>query len=127
MIGLLSSNGDLQIVNNDIALTYDVEVLENELFNFLHIKAAHIVDDKIIFQGECIEDQNLGLDHIILTESENETIKSYVTRQILRYFSDRIKEMIEINVSKDYKSRELIIDFTIKTIYNENIKMGVKI
>ena len=47
--------------------------------------------------------------------------------QILRYFSDRIKEFVSFDVSKDIKTRELKIDFTAKTVYNENIKMGVKI
>ena len=127
MKGILSNNGELYIKDNDFVITQDIEVLSNELYNFLNIRAAHIVNDVIIEEGECVEDQNLGLGHVILTESDTENIKSYVSYQILRYFSDRIKEIISITVKKDNKTRELNINFEAKTIYTENIKMGVKI
>ena len=127
MKGILSNEGDLYIQNNDFVITQDIEVLSNELYNFLNIRAAHIVNDVIIEEGECIEDQNFGLYHIILTESDTENIKSYVSYRILRYFFDRIKEIISISVEKDYKTRELNINFEAKTIYKENIKLGVKI
>ena len=127
MLGIYSVNGDIQIVENDLLITKDIEVLACELFNFLQTRAAHIVDDKIIFDGECIEDQNLGLDHDLIFESDLGKIKAYVSMQILRYFSDRIKEFINFDVSKNNKTRELKIDFTAKTIYNENIRMGVEI
>ena len=127
MKGILSNEGDLYIQNNDFVITQDIEVLSNELYNFLNIRAAHIVNDVIIEQGESVEDQNLGLDHVILTESDTENIKSYVSYQILRYFSDRIKEIISITVEKNNKTRELNINFEAKTIYKENIKLGVKI
>ena len=127
MKGILSNNGDLYIQNNDFVITQDIEVLSNELYNFLNIRAAHIVNDVIIEEGESVEDQNLGLDHVIITESDTENIKSYVSYQILRYFSDRIKEIISIIVEKDNKTRELNINFEAKTIYTENIKLGVKI
>lgn len=127
MKGILSDNGDLYIKNNDFIITQDIEVLSNEIYNFLNIRAAHIVNDVIIEEGECIEDQNLGLDHIIITESDTENIKSYVSYQLLRYFSDRIKEIISISVEKNYKTRELSINFEARTIYTENIKLGVKI
>ena len=93
MKGILSDNGDLYIQNNDFVITKDIEVLSNEIYNFLNIRAAHIVNDVIIEEGECLEDQNLGLDHVILTESDTENIKSYISYQLLRYFSDRIKEI----------------------------------
>lgn len=127
MKGILSNNGELYIKDNDFVITQDIEVLSNELYNFLNIRAAHIVNDVIIQEGECVEDQNLGLDYVILTESDTENIKSYVSYQILRYFSDRIKEIISITVGKDNKTRELSINFEAKTIYTENVKMGVKI
>jgi hypothetical protein len=127
MKGILSNEGDLYIKNNDFIITQDIEVLSNELYNFLNIRAAHIVNDVIIEEGECVEDQNLGLDHVILTESDTENIKSYISYQILRYFSERIKEIISISVEKDNKTRELSINFEARTIYTENIKMGVKI
>ena len=127
MQGIYSVNGDMQIIDNDLLITKDIELLTCELFNFLNTRAAHIVNDVIIFEGECIEDQNLGLDHDLIFESDINKIKAYVSRQILRYFSDRIKEFINFDVSKDIKTRTLLIDFTAKTIYNENIKMGVKI
>ena len=76
MKGILSDNGDLYIQNNDFVITKDIEVLSNEIYNFLNIRAAHIVNDVIIEEGECIDDQNLGLDHVILTESDTENIKS---------------------------------------------------
>lgn len=127
MKGILSDNGDLYIQNNDFVITQDIEVLSNEIYNFLNIRAGHFVNDILVEEGECIEDQNLGLDHIILTESDTENIKSYISYQLLRYFSDRIKEIISISVEKNYKTRELSINFEAKTIYTENIKMGVKI
>ena len=127
MKGILSNNGELYIKDNDFVITQDIEVLSNELYNFLNIRAAHIVNDVIIEEGECVEDQNLGLDQVIITESDTENIKSYVSYQILRYFSDRIKEIISITVEKDNKTRELSINFEAKTIYTENIKLGVKI
>ena len=127
MKGIYSVGGDIQIVDNDLLITQDIEVLTNELYNFLNVRAAHVVDNKIIYPGEAIEDQNFGLDHIILTESDLENIKAYVSRQILRYFSDRITEITEINLVKNQYTRELSIDFIVKTIYKESIKMGVKI
>ena len=123
MQGIYSVNGDMQIIDNDLLITKDIELLTCELFNFLNTRAAHIVNDVIIFEGECIEDQNLGLDHDLIFESDINKIKAYVSRQILRYFSDRIKEFINFDVSKDIKTRTLLIDFTAKTIYNENIKI----
>ena len=127
MKGILSNDGDLYIQNNDFVITKDIEVLSNEIYNFLNIRAGHFVNDILVEEGECIEDQNLGLDHIIITESDTENIKSYISYQILRYFSDRIKEIISISVEKNYKTRELSINFEARTIYTENIKMGVKI
>ena len=127
MKGILSNNGDLYIQNNDFVVTQDIEVLSNEIYNFLNIRAGHFVNDILIEEGECVEDQSLGLDHVILTESDTENIKSYVSYQLLRYFSDRIKEIISISVEKNYKTRELSINFEARTIYTENIKMGVKI
>lgn len=127
MKGILSNDGDLYIKNNDFVITKDIEVLSNEIYNFLNIRAAHIVNDVIIEEGECVEDQNLGLDHVILTESDTENIKSYISYQLLRYFSEIIKEIISISVEKNYKTRELSINFEARTIYTENIKMGVKI
>ena len=67
------------------------------------------------------------MNHVILTESDTENIKSYISYQLLRYFSDRIKEIITITVEKNYKTRELSINFEARTIYTENIKLGVKI
>ena len=127
MKGILSDNGDLYIQNNDFVITKDIEVLSNEIYNFLNIRAGHFVNDVIIEEGECVDDQNLGLDHVILTESDTENIKSYISYQLLRYFSDRIKEIISISVEKNYKTRELSINFEARTIYTENIKLGVKI
>ena len=48
MQGLYTENGELQIINNDLLITKDIEVLKNELFNFLNTRAAHIVNDVII-------------------------------------------------------------------------------
>lgn len=127
MKGILSNDGDLYIKNNDFIITQDIEVLSNEIYNFLNIRAGHFVNDILIEEGECVEDQNLGLDHVIITESDTENIKSYISYQLLRYFSDRIKEIISISVEKNYKTRELSINFEAKTIYTENIKLGVKI
>ena len=127
MKGILSDNGDLYIQNNDFVITKDIEVLSNEIYNFLNIRAGHFVNGILVEEGECLEDQNLGLDHVILTESDTENIKSYISYQLLRYFSDRIKKIITITVEKNYKTRELSINFEAKTIYSENIKMGVKI
>ena len=127
MKGILSDNGDLYIQNNDFVIAKDIEVLSNEIYNFLNIRAGHFVNDILVEEGECIEDQNLGLDHVILAESYTENIKSYISYQLLRYFSDRIKEIITITVEKNYKTRELSINFEARTIYTENIKMGVKI
>ena len=127
MKGILSNDVDLYIQNNDFVITKDIEVLSNEIYNFLNIRAGHFVNDILVEEGECVEDQNLGLDHVILTESDTENIKSYISYQLLRYFSDRIKEIISISVEKDNKTRELSINFEARTIYTENIKMGVKI
>ena len=127
MKGILSKNGDLYIQKNDFVITKDIEVLSNAIYNFLNIRAGHFGNDILVEEGECLEDQNLGLDHVILTESDTENIKSYISYQLLRYFSDRIKEIITITVEKNYKTRELSINFEARTIYTENIKMGVKI
>ena len=127
MKGILSDNGDLYIQNNDFVITKDIEVLSDEIYNFLNIRSGHFVNDILVEEGECVDDQNLGLDHVILTESDTENIKSYISYQILRYFSDRIKEIISISVEKNYKTRELSINFEARTIYTENIKLGVKI
>ena len=127
MKGILSDNGDLYIQNNDFVITKDIEVLSDEIYNFLNIRSGHFVNDILVEEGECVDDQNLGLDHVILTESDTENIKSYISYQILRYFSDRIKEIISITVEKDNKTRELNINFEARTIYTENIKLGVKI
>ena len=51
MKGILSNYGDLYIQNNDFVITQDIEVLSNELYNFLNIRAAHIVNDIIIDPG----------------------------------------------------------------------------
>jgi hypothetical protein len=127
MKGLLTENGELQIVENDFFITRDVEALKCELFNFLNIRAAHIVNDVIISKGECIEDMELGLDHDLIFESDVELTKAYISRQILTYFSDRITSLLSVTGSFDLKSRSLFINFEAQTIFKENIKMGVVI
>ena len=127
MKGLLTENGDLQIVENDFFITRDVENLKCELFNFLNIRAAHIVNDVIISPGECIEDMELGLDHDLIIESDIELSKAYISRQILTYFSDRITSILSITSDFDKVTRSLFINFEAQTIYTEKIKMGVVI
>ena len=127
MKGILSNEGDLYMQNNDCVITQDIEVLSTELYNLRNIRAAHNWNDIRIEEVECIEDHNLGLYHVMFTYSDTVNIKSYVYYQILRYFSDRIKEIKTITVKKDNKTRELNINFEAKTIYTENIKLGVKI
>ena len=125
MQGLYTENGELQIINNDLLITKDIEVLKSELFNFLNTRAAHIVNDVVISQGECIEDIEMGLDHDLIIESDIELSKAYISRQILTYFSDRITNLLSITSDFDNKTRSLFINFEAQTIYSENIKMGV--
>lgn len=118
MKGLSVLNGNVEIENKELKLVSDSELLIQELRTFLNIRCAHIVDNKIIDNGECFWDQGFGIDYILIFESDNDNlIINHIKNKIMQFFNDRINRITEFNLTRDREKRDLSIDFKFISIY----------
>lgn len=83
----------------------DLELLAQEIENFVYCDPA-----------SCEWDTNAGLDRKIIFSNNEGAIKSEVYNKIMKYFSDRVNDVYDIEVSAKEK---VTVKATMSTIYGE--------
>ena len=103
-ISISQENIDFEIINNELNLNSDAETLASELWLFCAIR-----------KGEVFYDKNMGLNHELILEGDEERVRNHVNQQILKYFSEYIKSINYINV--EFIDYAISINFEITSIF----------
>lgn len=104
MKGFMFYKGDISIEDGELVMVEDSELLKYELENF-------ILCDPLT----CQWDINRGLDRKIIFSSNESSIKSEIRTKILKYFSDRVSDVYDIDVT--IESGSISVEGTMETIY----------
>ena len=119
ILGLhIDSTRKLGFKDNDVAVDNDLSLLLSEVNTFINIRSGNENEN-----GELFYDQNIGLDHRILFEGDENQIEDHISTQIFKFFSDRITEIYNFVFDKDYKYRSLGVSFIFKSIYDKYVKI----
>lgn len=106
MKGLYIPYGNLGITNNEFTQITDIDLLAQEVQNFIY-------NDPV----SCLWDTNRGLDRKIIFSSNKEAIRDEVRNKIIRYFPNRVTDVYNIVVTT--KSGKIEVKGNMSTIYGE--------
>ncbi len=123
MQDLYLHNGDLVISEGDAQFIDDAEALKEQLLVFLSTEAAYSTKEGIITRfGELDYDQNNGINFTFIFDKNttNSEIIDHYRQQILKYYSDFIREITDIQLTKDFSTRKMYLNFKYKTIWSNS-------
>ena len=106
MRGLYIPYGNLGIVDNEFTQITNIDLLAQEIQNFIY-------SDPV----SCQWDTNRGLDRNIIFSSNKEAIRDEVRNKIISYFSERVTDVYNIVVTVE--SGKIEVTGNMSTIYGE--------
>lgn len=106
MKGLYIPKGDLGITDNEFKTINDIELLSQELENFIYSDPTSVYWDV-----------NHGLDRKIMFSSNKEAIRDEVRNKILSYYSERVTDVYNIVVT--VVQGKISVSANMSTIYGE--------
>lgn len=111
MRGLKNYKGDRDITDNTYHTVIELDLLLQELQNFVNIS-----------EGDCAWDIRHGLSRRILLSKNIPAIKSEIYNKIIEYYGDRVLSVYDMKIN--FEGTKTIFNCKINTIYGQDIEIG---